>query len=267
MSRIQKRFDWLNSKSEKALVAFITAGDPDLATTKELFSVIEEGGADIIELGVPFSDPLADGPVIQAASQRSLKSGTTLKKIIQLVRDIRQSSQLPIVLMTSFNPVFVYGQKTFVDDAIEAGVDGVIIPDLPPEEAEEFDALAKAKNLDMIHLLAPTSTPDRIEMVGAKSRGFIYYVSLTGVTGTRDSLAQGVEEKVSRIKQATALPVLIGFGISGPDQAKAASKCSDGVIVGSALVRMIEECTDPAERKEKLKLFVRSVKQSLQDSK
>ncbi|MDH5761878.1 MAG: tryptophan synthase subunit alpha [Nitrospinota bacterium] len=267
MSRIQKRFDGLKSKSEKALVAFITAGDPDLETTKELFSVIEEGGADIIELGVPFSDPLADGPVIQAASQRSLKSGTTLKKIIQLVREIRQSSQLPIVLMTSFNPVFVYGQEAFVKDAVEAGVDGVIIPDLPPEEAGEFDEFAKAKNLDMIHLLAPTSTPDRIEMVGAQSRGFIYYVSLTGVTGTRDSLAKGVEDKVSRIKQATPLPVLIGFGVSGPEQARAASKCSDGVIVGSAIVRLIAETPDPADRKEKLGTFVRDLKQALQDSK
>jgi tryptophan synthase alpha chain len=267
VSRIQKRFDWLKSKSEKALVAFITAGDPDLATTQELFSVIEEGGADIIELGVPFSDPLADGPVIQAASQRSLKSGTTLKKIIQLVRDIRQSSQLPIVLMTSFNPVFVYGQEAFVKDAVEAGVDGVIIPDLPPEEAGEFDALAKVRNLDMIHLLAPTSTSDRIEMVGTKSRGFIYYVSLTGVTGARDSLAKGVEDKVTRIKQATSLPVLIGFGISGPEQAKAASVCSDGVIVGSAIVRMIEETPEPAKRREKLRDFVRGMKQSLQDCK
>jgi tryptophan synthase alpha chain len=267
VSRIQKRFDWLKSKSEKALVAFITAGDPDLATTQELFSVIEEGGADIIELGVPFSDPLADGPVIQAASQRSLKSGTTLRKIIQLVRDIRKSSQLPIVLMTSFNPVFVYGQEAFVKDAVDAGVDGVIIPDLPPEEAGEFDALAKPKNLDMIHLLAPTSTPDRIEMVGAQSRGFVYYVSLTGVTGARDSIATGVEDKVNQIKQATSLPVLIGFGISGPEQAKAASGFSDGVIVGSAIVRMIEETPDPAERKEKLRVFVRSMKQSLQDGK
>jgi tryptophan synthase alpha chain len=267
VNRIQKRFDGLKSKSEKALVAFITAGDPDLETTKELFSVIEEGGADIIELGVPFSDPLADGPVIQAASQRSLKSGTTLKKIIQLVREIRQSSQLPIVLMTSFNPVFVYGQEAFVKDAVEAGVDGVIIPDLPPEEAGEFDEFAKAKNLDMIHLLAPTSTPDRIEMVGAQSRGFIYYVSLTGVTGTRDSLAKGVEDKVSRIKQATPLPVLIGFGVSGPEQARAASKCSDGVIVGSAIVRLIAETPDPADRKEKLGTFVRDLKQALQDSK
>ncbi len=267
MSRIQKRFDWLKSKSEKALVAFITAGDPDLATTQELFSAIEEGGADIIELGVPFSDPLADGPVIQAASQRSLKSGTTLKKIIQLVHDIRQSSQLPIVLMTSFNPVFVYGQEAFVKDSVEAGVDGVIIPDLPPEEAEDFDALAQAQALDVVYLLAPTSTPDRIEMVGTKSRGFIYYVSLTGVTGARDALAKGVEEKVTRIKQATSLPVLIGFGISGPEQAKAASGFSDGVIVGSAIVRMIEETQEPAERKEKLKVFVRGMKQSLQDCK
>jgi tryptophan synthase alpha chain len=267
VSRIQKRFDWLKSKSEKALVAFITAGDPDLATTPELFSAIEEGGADIIELGVPFSDPLADGPVIQAASQRSLKSGTTLKKIIQLVREIRKSSQLPIVLMTSFNPVFVYGQEAFVKDAVDAGVDGVIIPDLPPEEAEEFDAVALANQLDVIYLVAPTSTPERIEMIGSKSRGFIYYVSLTGVTGARSSLAQGVEEKVSRVKQATSLPVLIGFGISGPEQAKAASGFSDGVIVGSAIVRMIEETSEPAERKEKLKVFVRGLKQSLQDRK
>ena len=267
MSRIQKRFDGLKSKGEKALVAFVTAGDPDLETTRELFSVIEEGGADIIELGVPFSDPLADGPVIQAASQRSLKSGTTLKKIIQLVRDIRQSSQLPIVLMTSFNPVFAYGQEAFVSDAVEAGVDGVIIPDLPPEEAGEFDGLAQAQALDVIYLLAPTSTSDRIQMVGSKSRGFIYYVSLTGVTGARDSLAKGVEEKVAQIKQNTALPVLIGFGISGPSQAKAASQCSDGVIVGSAIVRMIEENSNSAERNEKLKDFVRSVKQSLQDKK
>ncbi len=267
MSRIQKRFDWLKSNSEKALVAFITAGDPDLASTKELFSAIEEGGADIIELGVPFSDPLADGPIIQASSQRSLKSGTTLKKIIQLVREIRQSSQLPLVLMTSFNPVFVYGQEMFVKDAVEAGVDGVIVPDLPPEEAGEFDALAQAQGLDVIYLLAPTSTPDRIEMIGQKSRGFIYYISLTGVTGVRRSLAQGVEEKVRRIKQATALPVLIGFGISGTEQAKAASEFSDGVIVGSAIVRMIEENPDPTARHEKLKVFVRKMKQALQDSK
>lgn len=267
MSRIQKRFDWLKSKNEKALVAFITAGDPDLDSTPELFAAIEEGGADIIELGVPFSDPLADGPVIQAASQRSLKSGTTLKKIIQLVRTIRQASQLPIVLMTSYNPVFVYGQEAFVLDAVDAGVDGVIVPDLPPEEAEEFDALAVAKGLDMIYLLAPTSTPERIDLIASKSRGFIYYVSLTGVTGVRQSLAQGVADKVGRIKQATSLPVLIGFGISGPEQAKAAAECSDGVIVGSALVRMIEECSQPSERKEKLSSFVRNVKQALQEDK
>ena len=171
MSRIEKRLASLNGN--KALVAFYTAGDPDLSASKDIFAVIEKNGADIIEIGVPFSDPLADGPIIQASSHRSLQNGTTLKKIIQLVVDIRKTSELPIILMTSFNPIFVYGQKEFAADALNAGVDGVIIPDLPPEEAERF--LELAKGLDMIFLLAPTSTPVRVQQVEKISKGFIYY--------------------------------------------------------------------------------------------
>jgi len=253
----------LKSQNEKALVAFVTAGDPDLSSTREIFSVIENSGADIIELGVPFSDPLADGPVIQLASQRSLKSGTSLKKIIQLVKEIRKDSELPIVLMSSFNPVFVYGEKKFVEDAVSAGVDGVIIPDLPPEEAGEFAGYADEKGLDMIFLVSPTSTPERVKMISGMSKGFIYYVSLTGVTGVRNALPDGLEEKVSAVKSSTPLPVMIGFGISGPEIASEASSISDGVIVGSAIVKLIADVSDPNERLERVGNLVSSIKQSM----
>jgi len=261
MSRIDDRFKSLNGK--KALVAFFTAGDPSLSSSKNIFSVIEKGGADIIELGVPFSDPLADGPVIQASAHRSLQNGTTLRKIIELVKDIRSQSQLPIVLMSSFNPVFVYGQAKFVEDAVNAGVDGVILPDLPPEEAEKFLGFANAKSLDTIFLLAPTSTPDRIQTVGKASKGFIYYVSLTGTTGTKEALAKNLEEKVSAIKNKVKLPVLVGFGISGPEQAKEAGQYSDGVIIGSAIVKLIESYSDPVERDKKIAEFISSIKAAL----
>jgi tryptophan synthase alpha chain len=261
VSRIDDRFKSLNGK--KALVAFFTAGDPDLSASKDIFSVIEKAGADIIELGVPFSDPLADGPVIQASAHRSLQNGTTLGKIIELVKDIRSQSQLPIVLMSSFNPVFVYGQAKFVEDAVNAGADGVILPDLPPEEAGKFLGFANAKSLDTIFLLAPTSTPDRIQMVGEASKGFIYYVSLTGTTGTKEALAKNLEEKVSAIKNEVKLPVLVGFGISGPEQAKEAGQCSDGVIIGSAIVKLIESHSDPVERDKKITEFISSIKIAL----
>lgn len=263
MSRITETFKRLKSENKKALVAFITAGDPDIPTTEDLFKAVEESGADIIELGVPFSDPLADGPVIQASAQRALKSGTTLKKIIKLVSEIRKTSQLPVVLMTSYNPVWAYGPQQFAKDAQEAGVDGMIIPDLPPEEAGEFEVDCKGNGLDLIYLLAPTSTPDRISLIGGKSSGFIYYVSLTGTTGVRQGLADGVEEKVNSIKNATTLPVLIGFGISNPDNARQAAAISDGVIVGSALVRLIEEASDSKERLKQVREFVSQMKQAL----
>ena len=259
MSRIEKRLVSLNGN--KALVAFYTAGDPDLSASKDIFAVIEKNGADIIEIGVPFSDPLADGPIIQASSHRSLQKGTTLKKIIQLVADIRKTSELPIILMTSFNPVFVYGKKEFVADAVKAGVDGMIIPDLPPEEAEEF--LGIAEGLDMVFLLAPTSTPARIQQVGKVSKGFIYYISLTGTTGTKEALSAGLKKKVNEIKKSVSLPVLVGFGVSGPEQAKQAAEASDGVIIGSAIVKLIAEHSDPAERDRKLADFLASIKKAI----
>jgi tryptophan synthase alpha chain len=261
VSRIDEKFKSLNGN--KALVAFFTAGDPDMSASKEIFSVIEKNGADIIEIGVPFSDPLADGPVIQASSHRSLQNGTTLKKIIQLVKGIRSESELPIVLMSSFNPIFVYGQKKFVDDAVQAGVDGVILPDLPPEEAEEFLGYASEKNLDMIFLLAPTSTPERIQRIGELSKGFIYYISLTGTTGTKVALSSNLADKVTEIKSKAKLPVLVGFGISGPEQAQEAAQCSDGVIIGSAIVKLVEDHSDPVERNRNIADFVSGIKKSL----
>ena len=263
MSRIQTRFEEIRKANRKALVTFVTGGDPDLESTRRIFAVIEQSGADIVELGVPFSDPLADGPVIQASSQRSLKSGTSLKKVIQLVADIRKDSQLPIVLMTSFNPVFVYGQQQFVVDTLQAGVDGVIIPDLPPEESGPLEAYASQKGLDMIYLLAPTSTEKRIQIINERSRGFIYYISLTGTTGVRTSLAGGIGKKVAAIKQTAKLPVLVGFGISGPEQAKNAAEISDGVIVGSAIVKLIEQNSNPEERDKKVSEFVAGIKESI----
>ena len=259
MSRIEKRLVSLNGN--KALVAFYTAGDPDLSASKDIFAVIEKNGADIIEIGVPFSDPLADGPTIQASSHRSLQKGTTLKKIIQLVADIRKTSELPIILMTSFNPVFVYGKKEFVADAVKAGVDGMIIPDLPPEEAEEF--LGIAEGLDLVFLLAPTSTPDRIQQVGKVSKGFIYYISLTGTTGTKEALSAGLKNKVNEIKKSVSLPVLVGFGVSGPKQARQAAQISDGVIIGSAIVKLIDTHSDPIERDFKLAKFLTSIQKAI----
>lgn len=263
MSRIAQRFEKLKGRNQKALVAFITAGDPDLETTRGIFAAIEKNGADIIEIGVPFTDPLADGPVILQSALRSLKKGTTLKKILEMVREIRQTSQLPIVLMSSYNPVFVYGDKAFVNDAVAAGVDGVIVPDLPPEEGEDLAKHAREKGLDIIYLLAPTSTPDRIRLVADRSGGFIYYISLTGVTGMRQSLADGLQQKVANIRNTTPLPVLIGFGISGPEQAAEAAKISDGVILGSAIMKMVDQAQDITRLPDQIGAFIAELKRAI----
>ena len=266
MKRIKNCFEKLKAENRKALVVFITAGDPDLESTKDFLEIIDDSGADIIELGVPFSDPLADGPIIQASALRALKSGTTLKKILSLVKEIRNARDLPIVLMTSFNPIFVYGEKKFVEDAVSVGVDGVIVPDLPPEESTKLSACAQEKGLDVIHLLAPTSPDERIQMVTERGRGFVYYISLTGTTGVRTQLASGLRDKVVSIKMKSNLPVLIGFGISNPDLAREAAEFSDGVIVGSAVVSLIEKNSDPIQRNKKLSEFVCSVKEAVSNS-
>jgi tryptophan synthase alpha chain len=259
MSRIRAKFNELGEKREKALIAFITAGDPDLRVTEECVLEMEKGGADIIELGVPFSDPMADGPTIQKSSERAICAGTTLPKILAMVKSVRTRSLIPIVLMGYFNPVFRYGVLNFVADAVAAGVDGVLLVDLPPEEGAGFKAAASAVGLDVISLLTPTSDGERIEKVARLASGFIYYVSVTGVTGARDSVADSMFGNVAEIKARSPLPVVVGFGISDPDQAARAASVADGVVVGSAIVKLFEQFSGE-ELLRKLRKFVTELK-------
>ncbi|MBU0548275.1 MAG: tryptophan synthase subunit alpha [Candidatus Omnitrophica bacterium] len=241
MNRINKKFIELKKKSKKAFIVFITAGYPNLATTAKLVLELEKKRVDIIELGVPFSDPLADGPVIQEASLYSLRKKTNLIKILDLVKSLRKDTNLPICLMTYYNPVFCFGDKHFVDKAIASGVDGVIIPDLPPEEAKDFLSYANKKGLANICFLAPTSSQARIKAISKIGKGFIYYVSLTGVTGSRKNLAADLKANLARIMKVARIPVCAGFGISNAVQLRQVQEICDGGIVGSAIVNKIRE--------------------------
>lgn len=241
MNRIDQKFIELKKAKRKAFIAFITAGDPDLKTTEALVLGFEKAGVDIIELGVPFSDPMADGPTIQASSMRALKHHVNIADILKLVSRLRARTQIPIVLMPYYNPVFHYGVTRFVKDSSAAGVDGVIIPDLPPEEAGELMAAAKKSDFATIFLAAPTTTDARLPKIVRASQGFIYYVSLTGVTGVRKDIPVDFKRDIGRIKSITAKPVCVGFGISTPEQVKAVAAAADGIIVGSAIVRCIEQ--------------------------
>lgn len=239
MNRIDQKFKELNKRKKKAFIAFITAGDPSLAVTEQLVLALEKAGADIVELGVPFSDPLADGPTIQASSQRALQKGVSLNKILNLVASIRRKSKIPIALMTYYNPVFHFGEREFINKAKQAGVDGIIVPDLPAEEAGGLIKLAKKSDIATIFFIAPTTTTKRIKQIVKKSTGFIYYVSLTGVTGARRELPKEIVSHVRLVKRLTRTPVCVGFGVSTPVQVKAISRFADGVIVGSAIVNEI----------------------------
>jgi tryptophan synthase alpha chain len=241
MNRIDKKFRELKKYRQKAFIAYITAGDPDLATTEDMVLALESSGVDIIELGIPFSDPIADGPTIQAASHRALDKKCTLKKIFRMAGRLRKITEIPIVFMTYYNPVLKYGLALFFKSCAEIGVDGVIIPDLPYEEAKEIVALGRRKKVATIFLVAPTSTSQRIKDIVKVSNGFIYYVSLTGVTGARAKLPPEVTSKVRFIKSLTDKPVAVGFGISSPKQARMIAGAADGIIVGSAIVKIISQ--------------------------
>lgn len=265
MSKIKNTFSRLKKKNEKALIPYVMAGDPDIATTREIIRALEQAGCDIIELGAPFSDPLADGPTIQKAALRSLQHHTSIKDVLGLVADVRTTSKIPLIIMTYYNLIFHYGEERFVKDAVAAGLDGIILPDLPPEEADTLVPLAKKAGLDTIFLLAPTSTEERMKVVARASQGFIYYVSLTGVTGSHLGLPQSaIRESVAKIKSLTDKAVAVGFGISTPDQAaQVASWGADGVIVGSALVKIIEEHLGSPDLVSRAAEYVRAMKQGV----
>lgn len=251
MSRIETTFKRLKAENRKAFIPYIMAGDPNLQKTEEHVMLLTECGADIIELGVPFSDPLADGPTIQRAAERALKAGVTLKKIIPFVEKLRYHTQVPIVLMTYYNPVFKYREDAFIKDSVNAGIDGVIIPDLPPEEGVDFIKLSRETDLSTIFLIAPTSTKDRIKLAVSSSSGFVYYVSITGITGSKLYLDETFKVHINTVKKSTDKPVAVGFGVSTPEDAKMVSQIADGVIVGSAIVKKFYE--HPAGAKEFIK--------------
>jgi tryptophan synthase alpha chain len=259
MSRIEAKFAELKGRGETALVTFVTAGDPDLAATEEIVLQLERSGCDLIELGVPFSDPMADGPTIQLSSERALASGTTLPGILDLVSRLRTRTQVPIVLMGYFNPIFIYGAERFAVDAAAAGVDGLLVVDLPPEEAAELKGATDQAGLDLIFLLTPTSDSSRVEAVSRLGRGFIYYVSVAGVTGARSAVADTLAARVTSVRSELNLPLVVGFGISDPSQAAQVAKVADGVVVGSALVKYFERYQG-AELLQELGAFVADLK-------
>ena len=233
MTRIPNAF-----QNKKAFIAFITGGDPDLETTEKLIYAMEEAGADLIEIGIPFSDPIAEGVVIQEADERALRSGTTTDDLFALVKRVREKSQIPLVFMTYYNPVFSYGRDRFLSNAKEAGIDGIIIPDVPFEESEEVRTYCHQYGIDLINMIAPTSLT-RTKMIAKKAEGFLYCVSSLGVTGVRSEIKSDIASLIADAKKVTDTPCAIGFGISTPQQAKEMAAVSDGVIVGSAIVKLV----------------------------
>lgn len=260
--RISAMFDRLKGK-RPALVAYLTAGDPSPGRTPALVAALERGGADLIELGVPFSDPVADGPVIQAASERALEAGTTLVKVLEIAAEIRRNSQIPLLLFTYLNPVLKYGVSALARDAVNAGIDGVLLTDLTVEEAGETADLLRKAPLDTVFLAAPTSPPRRLEMLAKRSSGFVYLVSRMGVTGERQSLSDSLAPLVSNMRRVTSLPLVAGFGISTPAQAALVGRMADGVAVGSAIVRLIEQNQNSPGLENKLESFARGLSSAL----
>lgn len=249
MTRIDRRFAELRQAARPALVTFVTAGDPDYETSLAILKALPAAGADVVELGMPFSDPMADGPAIQAAGLRALKAGQTMAKTLRMARAFRQSDpDTPLVLMGYYNPIYIYGNERFLADAKDAGVDGLIIVDLPPEADDELCVPALKKGLNFIRLATPTTDDRRLPAVLRNTSGFVYYVSVTGITGTKAPDRLRVAEAVDRIKRHTDLPVLVGFGVTRPDQAAAIGRNADGVVVGSAIVKAIESSLDGENR-------------------
>jgi tryptophan synthase alpha chain len=262
-NRLERTFVRLHEHGEVALIAYLMAGDPSLADTERLVLALEEAGTDVIELGVPFSDPIADGPVIQQAAERALRGGTSLRAILPMVAGLRAKTQIPIVLMAYYNSIHAFGPERFCRDAVAAGVDGLIVPDMPPDEAGPLKGPAAASGLQLIFLLAPTSTAQRRAYVARQSQGFVYYVSLTGITGAKLSNLPDVGRNVAKIRKVTQTPVAVGFGVATPEDAAKVAAVADGVIVGSAIVKEIALRQQDAGMVEHVARFVRSLKQAM----
>lgn len=262
-NRIDQRFIDLKKRNKKALIAYITAGDPNLSTTEHLVYALEKAGVDIIELGIPFSDPLADGSTIQEASKRALEKGVTVAKVFDLVRSIRCHSQIPLLFMTYYNPVFHYGESRFIAKCKDVGIDGLIIPDLPPEEAGQLRQAALKANISTVFFVAPTTTDERIKSNTEASTGFIYYVALTGVTGNTKAKSNDVIKYIKHIKKFTTKPICAGFGISTVAQVKEIAKEADGVIVGSAIIKEIQKHAGKSDLVSSVASFVRSLSGAL----
>jgi len=245
MSRIEKRFAALKAEGRAGFVAYLTAGDPDIETSTRLFEGVAAAGADLIEIGMPFSDPMADGPLIQAGGMRALKSGMTLRKTLAMVKHLRaRDADTPYVLMGYYNPIYRYGAEAFAKDAVAAGVDGLIIVDLPPEEDPELAEPARRAGLDLVRLATPTSDAARLPVIVERASGFVYYVAITGITGTRSADSAGVRDAVARLRRFTKLPVAVGFGIKTPEQAAEIARAADAAVVGSALVDRLAQHLD-----------------------
>ena len=261
-TRVVRQFRDLKRRGELGIVAYITAGDPTLTATCDYVLALADAGADVIELGVPFSDPLADGPTIQRASERALKSGTTLAGVLAMVRKVRESSQVPLVLFSYFNPILQMGLEKFAAGAAEAGADGVLVTDLTPEESAEYRQILQAHHLDTIFLAAPTSTDERLVKIAACSSGFLYLISRTGVTGAKDALPDDLPALLRRARSFTQLPIAVGFGISLPGHVSVLGGLADAAVVGSALVSEIEKAASPEAAATTLRERVRALKEA-----
>ena len=259
MNRIDQRFAQLRAAQQKGFVVYIGAGDPTLEATRQLALAFDKAGVDVLELGVPFSDPLADGLVNQLAAQRGLESGTTPKKVLETVAAIRRESQVPIVLYIYFNLIHRQGLKQFIDDAARAGVDGLLVLDLPPEESENYETLMSAAGLCNIYLIAPTTPEERMELIARRARGFIYYVSREGVTGMQSKVSDTIASMTAKIRAHTKLPIAVGFGISNPEQAQLVAQHAEAIVVGSAIVQQIAEHGHSADLVPLVNDFVRSL--------
>ena len=263
MNRIVEKFGALKHAGKKAFVVYIGAGDPNLDATRQLARAFDQAGVDILELGVPFSDPLADGLVNQLAAQRGLESGTTPPKLLETIVAIRRGSQIPIVLYIYFNLIHKVGMEKFIFDAAKAGVDGLLVLDLPPEESDSYEALMKRAGLCHIYLVAPTTPEDRMELIVKRGSGFIYYISREGVTGMQSSVASNLASQVARLRAHTDLPIAVGFGISNPAQAKLVAAEADGCVVGSAVVNQIAEHGKSPELVARVGAFVKSLAEAV----